>query len=86
MGSADVLGVKDKLGSLEAGKLADFVVVNPARLGRVLEDPYANLVLVAAEPDIERVYVGGNLMVEHDQLVHADLDKVRDEVNRRLTP
>lgn len=86
MGSADVLGVKDKLGSLEPGKLADFVVVNPARLGRVLEDPYANLVLVAAEPDIERVYVGGDLMVEHDKLVHADLDKVRDEVNRRLTP
>lgn len=86
MGSADVLGVKDKLGSLEPGKLADFVVVDPARLGRVLEDPYANLVLVAAEPDIERVYVGGDLVVEHDKLVHADLDKVRDEVNRRLTP
>jgi cytosine/adenosine deaminase-related metal-dependent hydrolase len=86
MGSADVLGVKDKLGSLEPGKLADFVVVNPARLGRVLEDPYANLVLVAAEPDIERVYVGGELMVDHDRLVRADLDKVRDEVNRRLAP
>jgi hypothetical protein len=24
--------------------------------------------------------------VDHDKLVHADLDKVRDEVNRRLTP
>jgi len=84
MGSADVLGVKDKLGSLEPGKFADFVVVDPARLGRVLEDPYANLVLVAAEPDIERVYVGGVLMVDHDHLTHADLDHVRDEVNRRL--
>lgn len=86
MGSADVLGVKDQLGSLEPGKLADFVVVDPARLGHVLEDPYSNLVLVAAEPDIERVYVGGELIVDHDKLVHADLDKVRDEVNRRLTP
>jgi cytosine/adenosine deaminase-related metal-dependent hydrolase len=86
MGSADVLGVKDKLGSLEPGKFADFVVIDPARLGRVLEDPYSNLVLVAAEPDIERVYVGGELMVDHDRLVHHDIDKVRDEVNRRLAP
>jgi 5-methylthioadenosine/S-adenosylhomocysteine deaminase len=86
MGSADVLGVKDKLGSLEPGKFADFVVIDPARLGRVLEDPYSNLVLVAAEPDIERVYVGGELMVDHDKLVHHDIDQVRDEVNRRLAP
>jgi 5-methylthioadenosine/S-adenosylhomocysteine deaminase len=85
MGSADVLGVKDKLGSLEPGKYADFVVVDPARLGPVLEDPYASLVLVAAEPDIERVYVGGTLMVDHDRLVHQDLDKVRTEVTRRVT-
>jgi 5-methylthioadenosine/S-adenosylhomocysteine deaminase len=84
MGSADVLGVKDKLGSLEPGKYADFVVIDPARLGRVLEDPYSNLVLVAAEPDIERVYVGGELMVDHDRLVHQDLEKVRAEVDRRL--
>lgn len=85
MGSADVLGVKDKLGSLEPGKFADFVAIDPARLGRVLEDPYANLVLVAAEPDIERVYVGGEMMVDHDRLVHQDLRKVQDEVNRRVT-
>ncbi len=84
MGSADVLGVKDKLGSLETGKYGDFVVIDPTRLGRVLEDPYANLVLVTAEPDIERVYVGGKLMVDHDRLVHQDLGKIRDEVNRRV--
>ena len=54
MGSADVLGVKDKLGSLEPGKLADFVVINPTRLGAVLENPYANLVLVTGERDIDR--------------------------------
>jgi 5-methylthioadenosine/S-adenosylhomocysteine deaminase len=59
-------------------------VIDPARLGRVLEDPYSNLVLVAAEPDIERVYVGGELMVDHDRLVHQDLEKVRAEVDRRL--
>ncbi len=43
MGSADVMGVKDRLGSLEAGKFADFVVIDPKRFGTIF-DPYADLV------------------------------------------
>jgi cytosine/adenosine deaminase-related metal-dependent hydrolase len=82
MGSADVMGVKDKLGSLERGKFADFVVIDPARLGTIL-DPYANLVLVAAERDIDRVYVGGELMVERGKVLRQDMEKVDAEVNRR---
>jgi 5-methylthioadenosine/S-adenosylhomocysteine deaminase len=84
MGSADVLNVKDKLGSLEPGKFADFLLINPKRLGVSLEDPYANLVLVAAERDIDSVYVGGDLVVEHNQLLHHDLDKVQSESDRRV--
>jgi len=83
MGSADVLGVKNKLGSLEPGKFADFVVIDPARLGAVLEDPYANLVFVTAQPDIDRVYVGGDLKVDHGQMLHQDMAKIRNEVNQR---
>ena len=84
MGSADVLGVKDKLGSLEPGKFADFVMIDPARLGAVLEDPYANLVLVAGERDIDSVYVGGDLKVDHGKMLHQDLDGVEKEVSRRV--
>ena len=38
MGSADVLDVADKVGSLEPGKLADFLIIDPARFGPV-SDP-----------------------------------------------
>lgn len=82
MGSADVMGVKDKLGSLQPGKFADFVVIDPKRLGTIIE-PYANLVLVASERDIDRVYVGGKLMVDRGKLLGQDLDKINAEVNRR---
>ncbi len=82
MGSADVMGVKDKLGSLEAGKYADFLVVDPTRFGTVF-DPYASLVLVAGERDLERVYVGGELKVDHGKLLGQVMTKVQTETNQR---
>ena len=84
MGSADVMGIKDKVGSLERGKFADLLLINPARLGPVLEDPYANLVFVAGERDIDSVYLGGDLMAEHNHVLHHDLSKIEDEVYRRV--
>jgi 5-methylthioadenosine/S-adenosylhomocysteine deaminase len=83
MGSADVLGVADKLGSLEAGKMADFLVIDPRRFGHVF-DPYATLVFVTSQPDLQRVYVGGELMVEHGTPMKQDLTKVQREVDGRV--
>ena len=76
------MGVKDKLGSLEPGKYADFLVVDPTRFGTVF-DPYASLVLVAGERDLERVYVGGELKLDHGKLLGQDFDKVLAESARR---
>ncbi len=83
LGSADVLAVSDRLGSLEAGKLADFLVVDPTRFGPVT-DPYASLVFVADERDLERVYVGGQLLVLRGKFTQQDAAKVQVEVNRRV--
>jgi len=83
MGSADVLGVADKLGSLEPGKLADFLVVDPSRFGPIF-DPYASLVFIAGERDLERVYVGGDLLVKNGVVLKQDAVKVKGEVNRRV--
>ncbi len=83
MGSADVLGVADKLGSLEAGKLADFLVVDPSRFGPIF-DPYASLVFVAGERDLERVYVAGELMVLNGKVLKTDAVKVKGEVDKRV--
>jgi 5-methylthioadenosine/S-adenosylhomocysteine deaminase len=83
MGSADVLGVADRLGSLEQGKLADFLVIDPTRF-RTVFDPYASLVFVANERDLERVYVGGDLLVQNGALLKQDISKVRAEVKQRV--
>jgi 5-methylthioadenosine/S-adenosylhomocysteine deaminase len=84
MGSADVLGVADRLGSLEPGKLADFVVIDPSHFAHVF-DPYATLVFVTSQPDLDRVYVGGELLVEHGTLLRQDLKHIESEVDRRVT-
>jgi 5-methylthioadenosine/S-adenosylhomocysteine deaminase len=83
MGSADVMGVADRLGSLEQGKLADFLVVDPSRFGPIF-DPYASLVFIAGERDLERVYVGGELMVRNGTVLKQDQVKVKGEVNKRV--
>lgn len=83
MGSADVLGVADRLGNLEKGKLADFLVIDPSEYGHIF-DPYATLVFVTSQPDLERVYVGGELKVERGRLVGQDLERVEREVNTRV--
>jgi cytosine/adenosine deaminase-related metal-dependent hydrolase len=82
MGSADVMGVKDKLGSLEPGKFADFDAIDPKCYGTVF-NPYASLVFVTQTSDIDRVYVGGRLAVDHGKVVHQDMTKILDEVETR---
>jgi 5-methylthioadenosine/S-adenosylhomocysteine deaminase len=83
MGGADVLNVADRLGSLEPGKLADFLVIDPTRF-RTVFDPYASLVFVANERDLERVYVGGDLLVQNGAFLKQDISKVRAEVTQRV--
>jgi 5-methylthioadenosine/S-adenosylhomocysteine deaminase len=83
IGSADVLGVADRLGSLEPGKFADFLVIDPTRF-RTIFDPYASLVFVAGERDLERVYVGGDLLVQNGAMLKQDMAKEREEVNKRV--
>ena len=84
MGAANVLNVKDKLGSLEPGKFADFFVIAPEQLGAVLEDPYANLVFAASERDSDSAHVGGELAVEHNIILHHDLANAKGESDRRV--
>ncbi|MBL7232684.1 amidohydrolase family protein [Komagataeibacter oboediens] len=83
VGSASVLQVSDRLGSLEVGKLADFLVIDPTHLAHVF-DPYATLVLAASERDLEQVYVGGRLVVDHGRVLTQDISAVEAQADRRV--
>lgn len=82
-GSADALGVADQVGSLEVGKFADFVVIDPTDFG-VVFDPYATLAFMAAQEHVAAVYVGGEKRVEAGRLTQHDYRNVGREVNKRV--
>ena len=80
-GGASVLGRSD-IGSLEAGKRADFAVwrVDGLELGGA-EDPVAGLVL-SGPHRVDRLYVGGEEVVRDGRLVRADEDEIAREHRR----
>jgi 5-methylthioadenosine/S-adenosylhomocysteine deaminase len=85
LGSADVIGVSDRVGSLEKGKFADFLIVDPHLMetGPVF-DPYGSLVLACGTPNIERVYVGARLVVDHGGCVNPEYAHASAEAKRRI--
>jgi len=65
LGGAEIMGVDDRVGSLEVGKFADFVVVDP-RMPDVgpLWHPVRSYVLAMSPRNLKAVYVGGRLVSE----------------------
>ncbi len=84
LGSAEVLGIADKVGSLAPGKFADFLVVDPRSpdTGPVYE-ALATYVLACDLRSLKQVYVGGKLKVEGLTLVGVDEAKLRSEIDTR---
>jgi 5-methylthioadenosine/S-adenosylhomocysteine deaminase len=94
LGGARALGMEDRLGSLEAGKRADLVVVSTSRPGmRPVYDPVSHLVYVAKGADVHDVVVEGRRVVRAGQVttldaarVLAEVDRLHDQVRRSLLP
>ena len=85
MGSAEVLGVADKVGSLEVGKFGDIIVVDPKLVERgPVVDPYAAVVLACNAMNLAKVYVGGDLLVDTYHLQKNDMSAVSREVSERV--
>ncbi|MDB6095669.1 MAG: hydroxydechloroatrazine ethylaminohydrolase [Verrucomicrobia bacterium] len=85
LGSATVMNVADKVGSLEPGKYGDFLVINPASVDRApVYDPYATLVFACNTQNLEGVYVGGELVSSYCRLTKADFPHVQKELYERV--
>jgi cytosine/adenosine deaminase-related metal-dependent hydrolase len=85
MGSAEILGIADRVGSLEPGKFADFLVVDPRRpdTGPV-HDPVATYVLACGLRNLEQVYIGGERVADGCTLVREDEAAIRHQIDARM--
>jgi 5-methylthioadenosine/S-adenosylhomocysteine deaminase len=85
IGTAEVLGVEDEVGTLTPGKYADFLVIDPAEMDTgPVSDVYATLVFACKISNLERVYVGGSLVTERGRLIDHDYAGIAAQVQDRV--
>jgi len=90
VGGARALDMEDRIGSLEAGKLADIVVIAADRPNMTpLYDPYAALVFQAYPGDVKLTVVNGDIVARDGVPVRIDRDahasewaRITDRVKR----
>jgi len=81
---ARCLGLESELGSLEAGKQADLVLVDLRKAHTTpVFDPVANLVYAAHGGDVDTVMVAGRVLMQGREVLVADEDHILEEAEKR---
>jgi 5-methylthioadenosine/S-adenosylhomocysteine deaminase len=83
VGGGRAMGLEAEIGSLEAGKRADLIMIDLRALGlQPVLDPVQNLVYHAHGRDVELVMVDGNVLVDDGEFTTIDRDGVIDAASR----
>jgi len=68
--------LEDRVGSLTPGKQADIVLLNVNAINTApMVDPIGTIVVFSDTSNVDSVFVAGNAVKRHGQLVGADLQK-----------
>ena len=82
--SAAALGLEHRIGSLDVGKEADFIIINPKVSSLVpLNDLVWQLVYGRTDLAVTDVYVAGNKVVENGRLLTVDEEDLFNEALQR---
>ncbi len=74
---AEVLGLGDKIGSIEKGKMADIVTMNLKKPHLMpIYDVYSHIVYASMASDVENVMVNGKVIVNNGKLHSADEEEI----------
>lgn len=83
---ARVLGLAEKIGSLEKGKQADIIVIETKSVNMFpIHDPYSVLVYSAYANNVKDVFVAGKQLVENKVLVMEDVNFLRNRLEQAMT-
>lgn len=80
MGGARALHMEDKIGSLEAGKLADIIIIDTKAPNMVpIYNPYSALVYSANAGNVRTTIVDGKILMQERKMLTVDEDAIRNE-------
>ena len=83
LGGARAIGMADRLGSLEAGKLADLIAVRMERAGQTpLYDPISHLVYTTRGEDVDTTIVNGRVLMRDRKVRTLDAAAVLAEARQ----
>lgn len=81
LGGAEALGMADRIGSLEPGKRADFIIADSGDFNmQPVYDWYATIVYAMRSHNVESVFVDGRQIVAKGKMASFDQDKVMSEM------
>jgi 5-methylthioadenosine/S-adenosylhomocysteine deaminase len=80
MGGARALGLEEEIGSLEVGKRADLIMVDPNNLHSTPHaDPVSSLIYSARSSDVEACLVDGRILMRNKELLTMDRERILRE-------
>lgn len=81
IGGAKVLGLGDKVGSLECGKIADIAIFETESINmNPIYDYYSTVVYSANPSNIDTVIVDGKIVVKNKKLLTANIAELRSKL------
>jgi len=81
IGGAKVLGLDARIGSIEAGKDADIILLDMNKPHLTpLYNPYSQLVYAASGADVITSIIGGKIVMKNRKLLTIDVDNAMDNV------
>lgn len=85
MGGAAVLGAENQIGSLQAGKKADLVLLDTSAVNMFpLYDPYSAIVYSANASNVHSVWVDGKRLVDNHRLTLQKLENLRHSLEGEM--
>jgi 5-methylthioadenosine/S-adenosylhomocysteine deaminase len=83
IGSARVLGLNDKVGTLEVGKKADLIIIDMDKPHLTpLYNIYSHLVYAVNGADVTTAIINGKLVMKDRRLLTIDEDEVKEKVRQ----
>jgi Cytosine deaminase and related metal-dependent hydrolases len=84
--AAKALGIADRLGSIEAGKLADVVIIRPAVRPTPLNSgsAYGYLVNSVNGKDVDTVIVNGEVLLKGGKFVKINIEEINKKAEKMV--